>query len=244
MRLSEGGCGSSSAEANQQRDCVIILGATLSLTLLLVKLSQRTMSFKCPFCPKRLATNQGITSHISQTTACRDKLQTFYENLNAQLEQADAPSPPSEVQDEHDVDVDVEMQPEGPISPPDIPMDVPDESAPSPPRERHRVPIEEVPDEDDARTSPAAVDSEVWIDDYDEEKQAGVTMGTCKTSFKFHREQQKEAGVEPWSPFESEDEWELARWLMSAGVSQKKMDTLLKLKMVIRTSRCSPCSWK
>jgi hypothetical protein len=201
------------------------------------------MSFKCPFCPKRLATNQGITSHVSQTPACRDKLQTFYDNLNTQLEQAAAPSPPSEVQDEHDVDVDVEMQQEGPISPQDVPMDVPVESAPLPPPERRRgVTIEEVPDEDDTRTSPAAAESEVWVEDYDEEKQAGATMGACKTSFEFHREQQKEAGVEPWSPFESEDEWELARWLMSAGVSQKKMDTLLKLKMVIRISCCSPRS--
>jgi hypothetical protein len=46
------------------------------------------MSFKCPFCPRRLATNQGITSHISQTQTCRDKLNTFYDNLNAQLDQA------------------------------------------------------------------------------------------------------------------------------------------------------------
>jgi hypothetical protein len=68
--------------------------------------------------------NQGITSHVSQTPACQDKLQTFYDNLNTQLEQAAAPSPPSEVQDEHDIDVDVEMQQEGPISPPDVPMDV------------------------------------------------------------------------------------------------------------------------
>ena len=94
------------------------------------------MSFKCPFCPKRLATNQGITSHISQTPACRDKLQTFYDNLNAQLEQTTAPSPPSEVQDDHDINIDVEMEQEGPNSPPDVLMDVPAESAPSPPTER------------------------------------------------------------------------------------------------------------
>ena len=101
-------------------------------------------------------------SHISQTPACRDKLQTFYDNLNAQLEQAAAPSPPSEVQDEHDINIDVEIQQEGPISPPDVPMDVPVESVPSPPTERWRgVTIEDVPDEDDTRTSPEAVEGEV-----------------------------------------------------------------------------------
>lgn len=199
------------------------------------------MSFKCPFCPKRLATNQGLTSHISQTPACRDKLQTFYDNLNAQLEQAAGTSPPPEVQDEHDVNVDVEMQPEVSSSPPDVPMELPVDSAPLPQAERRRgVTIEDVSDEDEPQMRPEVVEGEVWVDDYDEERQAGATGAACKTNFEFHREQQKEAGVEPWSPFESEDEWELARWLMSAGVSQKKMDTLLKLKMVIKIF----CHWR
>ena len=80
--------------------------------------------------------NQGLTSHISQTPACQDKLQTFYDHLNTQLEQAAVLSPPSEVEDKHYVDVDVEMQQEGPSSPPDVPMDVPVESVPLPPSER------------------------------------------------------------------------------------------------------------
>jgi len=41
----------------------------------------------------------------------------------------------------------------------------------------------------------------------------------------------------PWSPFESEEEWEFARWIMTLGVSQKKIDSLLKLKMVSFESR-------
>jgi len=141
------------------------------------------MSFKCPFCPRRLATNQGITSHISQTQTCRDKLNTFYDNLNAQLDQA-----------------------------PNFSCDIPDDSAPAPSlqQERHRrATVEDAPDEDDA---PKLPEGEVWIDDYDEDRQAGATGQPCKTSFEFHRDQQREAGLEPWSTFESEDEWELARW--------------------------------
>ncbi|KAF8219804.1 hypothetical protein L208DRAFT_1546205 [Tricholoma matsutake] len=39
-------------------------------------------------------------------------------------------------------------------------------------------------------------------------------------------------GQEPWFPFPSEDEWELARWLMESAVSQSKIDSFLKLKAV------------
>lgn len=192
------------------------------------------MSFKCPFCPRRLTTNQGLTSHISQTQACRDKLNTFYDNLHAQLDQAGPSSTSGDEdaqQEEVDVNIDVEMGHDGSSSPPDISADVPDDPAPSPaPQQGRRATVEDAPDEDDV---PKLPQGEVWIDDYDEERQAGATVEPCKTSFEFHRDQQKEAGVEPWSPFESEDEWELAQWLMSAGVSQKKMDAMLKLKMVI-----------
>ncbi|KAF8950928.1 hypothetical protein BDZ97DRAFT_1636640, partial [Flammula alnicola] len=50
--------------------------------------------------------------------------------------------------------------------------------------------------------------------------------------FERHREMQKEQGDAPWAPFESEEEWELARWMMTSGASQKKMDSFLKLNMI------------
>ena len=197
------------------------------------------MSFKCPFCPRRLATNQGLTLHISQTQTCRDRLNAFYDNLNAQLEQAGPSSMESDEDAQRegvDVNIDVEMGHNESSSPPDISADVPDDSAPSPsPQRGRRATVEDVPDEDEALKLPQ---DEVWIDNYDEERLAGATGEPCKTSFQFHRDQQKAAGLEPWSPFETEDEWELAQWLVSAGVSQKKIDALLKLKMVIRHLYC------
>ncbi|KAJ7812872.1 hypothetical protein B0H14DRAFT_3112207 [Mycena olivaceomarginata] len=54
----------------------------------------------------------------------------------------------------------------------------------------------------------------------------------CKTYFQKLRDEQKDAGNAPWYPFESEDEWELAKWLMTSGLSQKKTDEYLKLKAV------------
>ncbi|KAJ7845019.1 hypothetical protein B0H14DRAFT_2182041, partial [Mycena olivaceomarginata] len=52
-----------------------------------------------------------------------------------------------------------------------------------------------------------------------------------KTQFEKLRDKQKNKGHAPWEPFESEDEWELARWLMTSGLSNKT-DEYLKLKTV------------
>lgn len=41
-----------------------------------------------------------------------------------------------------------------------------------------------------------------------------------------------EDGKAPWAPFESEEEWALAKWLMTSGTSQTKIDEFLKLKTV------------
>ncbi|KAJ7501398.1 hypothetical protein B0H11DRAFT_1653535, partial [Mycena galericulata] len=48
--------------------------------------------------------------------------------------------------------------------------------------------------------------------------------------FEKLREEKTAAGRAPWEPFESEDEWELARWLVTSGTSQTKVDEFLKLK--------------
>ncbi|THU94688.1 hypothetical protein K435DRAFT_798739 [Dendrothele bispora CBS 962.96] len=47
----------------------------------------------------------------------------------------------------------------------------------------------------------------------------------------LHQKRQAE-GKDPWFPFRSEKEWELARWLMTSGVSQKKIDEFCKLETI------------
>ncbi|KAJ7883702.1 hypothetical protein B0H14DRAFT_2564777 [Mycena olivaceomarginata] len=69
-------------------------------------------------------------------------------------------------------------------------------------RKRPRATVEEVEDED-----------ERFVEDFPDDLHAA-------------------AGNAPWYPFESEDEWELARWLMTSGLSQKKTDAYLKLNAV------------
>ncbi|KAJ7288109.1 hypothetical protein C8J57DRAFT_1027371, partial [Mycena rebaudengoi] len=91
--------------------------------------------------------------------------------------------------------------------------------AASPAKKRLRATVEEVEDEDDC-----------WAQNFPEAAQAGAAYEACRTQFEKLRDEQKGAGKSPWSPFESEDQWELARWLMMAGISLKKTDAFLKLK--------------
>jgi hypothetical protein len=60
---------------------------------------------------------------------------------------------------------------------------------------------------------------------------AGVVKAEADTKFERIRKKQEQEGVEPWTPFVDEDEWELARWL-AQNVGQKQADNFLKLPMV------------
>jgi hypothetical protein len=88
-------------------------------------------------------------------------------------------------------------------------------------RKRPAATVEEVEDED-AR----------YYQSFPEDRCAGAIFEKCQTHFQKMREEQEKQGRAPWEPFESEDEWELARWLMTSGLSQKKTDEYLKLKKV------------
>jgi hypothetical protein len=124
------------------------------------------------------------------------------------------------------VPVDMEGIDETPSADPpymeDSPVGSPVAAEPTPTtRKRPRATVEEVEDED-----------ERFVEDFPDDLHAGEPLEQCKTFFENLREEQKAAGNAPWYPFESEDEWELARWLMTSGLSQKKTDAYLKLNAV------------
>ncbi|GLB45368.1 hypothetical protein LshimejAT787_2200310 [Lyophyllum shimeji] len=115
------------------------------------------------------------------------------------------------------MDVDNEI-PHDLLQPPEAPQDQP---PPSDPLQRRAVEVEEVLDED----SP----DHRWVEDYP--GPAGSVYGRSQGTFEKYREKQEERGDPPWYPFESEAEWELARWLMTSGVSQSKIDSFLVRQM-------------
>jgi hypothetical protein len=79
-----------------------------------------------------------------------------------------------------------------------------------------------------------------YIEDFPEEYLAGATWGHCKPLFKSLDEEQKREGHSRWTPFEDEDEWQLAEWLIR-NVGQKQTDNFLKLPIVSFFSK-SPLS--
>jgi hypothetical protein len=102
---------------------------------------------------------------------------------------------------------------------------------------KHRkVTIEEVEDVDaperssDKGSTIGEGEEFEFIEDFPGE--AGTPGRRKKTPFEKLRKAQREENQEPWSPFADEAEWELARWLMTAGMSQTKIDEYLKLPIV------------
>jgi hypothetical protein len=192
------------------------------------------MTFSCDYCSARINTNQGLRSHISQSAACGRKY--FEANAPADAASDSGESVGSEVVDAGEIGEDfgdIALGSEGhPAISDDEMLDPPQQEdepnntdpastppAASPAKKRPRATVEEVEDEDDC-----------WAQNFPEAAQAGAAYEACRTQFEKLRDEQKGAGKAPWSPFESEDQWELARWLMTAGISLKKTDAFLKLK--------------
>jgi hypothetical protein len=60
---------------------------------------------------------------------------------------------------------------------------------------------------------------------------AGQPIRKEKTEFEKFRDNDGAAGREPWDPFSSQKEWELATWLMN-NVNQRATEQCLNLPMV------------
>jgi hypothetical protein len=69
-----------------------------------------------------------------------------------------------------------------------------------------------------------------------EPNEAAHPLGGGQTAFERLREEQTEAGLgsKPWAPFEDEEEWDLAQFLIKE-VSQTAADQFLKLSIVSKT---------
>ena len=98
---------------------------------------------------------------------------------------------------------------------------------PPPPHGEHQlhpqhVMVEDVPDNEDGGH---------YIKNFPEENMAGTTWGQSKPLFECIDDNQKREGGSRWGPFEDEDKWQLADWLIQ-NVSQRQMDNFLKLPIV------------
>ena len=190
------------------------------------------MRHQCPYCFTETGSQRGLHSHMMQKKTCRESMEAdayFSESASDIVnEQNDSNSPTNYPSD-------IEMDFEGPLhsrSPTSSvraasPVASPQPPASSSPNQRATV---EDAEEDDEDTDTDNKKEARWIEEFP--YPAGVPIGEGVSRFEEWRRDQVNKNEPPWSPFESREEWELAEWLITSGVSQKKIDAHLKLKSV------------
>ena len=182
-------------------------------------------SYQCSYCPKALPTAQGLSSHLAQSQRCKERLAAFYRV-------DDLPKVHDEPYNDNNIDADQEVHAN--LDDPNNDLEL------NPGVIHHPLPPVMVPN---APSDSSSEDEEVeevdtqYVNDF-----AGAGLPHAErsqTNFDQHFEKQRKSGEAPWTPFESEDEWELARWLMSSGLSQKQINEFLTLNKVYWPSlRC------
>lgn len=187
----------------------------------------------CGFCGKGpFPTHAGLSKHIQRAPACREaskeELCQYIANVwqeynpHTSVERSHTrDTPPSFLDDEYPdhINLDADINTAGDI-----------ESTGEPPT------VEEVPDD---RTQPHnSIPSQTipgntcFVETYPAEAKAGAAWGTGTPKFEAIRKEQAEIG-KYWGPFEDEDEWRLAEWLIK-NVGQTQTDKFLKLPIVSR----------
>lgn len=175
-----------------------------------------------------MPTLSAVNQHISQTATCR---QAWEKELTSRGRQpsrrsttTNAGSTPAS--DPESDTLDVEMENAGEDFEPQVhePPTPPEVLLPEPaPRKRRRVEIEEVEDVDDPRKQTR------WAQSYP--GNVATPLRQEKTRFEAWHEAQSVEGKSEWAPFDSQEEWDLAQWLMK-NVGQKSIDQYLKLPIV------------
>ncbi|CAK5272543.1 unnamed protein product [Mycena citricolor] len=178
-------------------------------------------SLRCRFCNFAVRTTRGLASHIAQRPACKQKLQETISRQAATTED-----------DEYfTADSSGSISPAATANP--IAEDNPDD-----PMLGNEAP----PPRDGAHSAAAVEDAnnDHYFEDY--EGPAGSIVEDCnvaKSAFDTLRQQQVQEGKMAWAPFESRADWELAQWLVTSGVSQKSLDTFLKLEKISNEGKTS-----
>ena len=176
---------------------------------------------RCPHCNTSKPTQKAINQHVQLTPACK---KAYNEQLTAirgspsprlsRKRKERSPSPPADILDDGD---DTGMQVADDFTPPVDPVPVQSQSK--------RTRIEEVEDEDNAPRPRYTR----FVKPYPRPVATPIRKG--KTKFETLLERQTADGKQPWEPFASKDEWQLATWLM-ANVGQTSTDEYLKLPIV------------
>ncbi|KAF8998093.1 hypothetical protein BDQ17DRAFT_1391771 [Cyathus striatus] len=91
------------------------------------------------------------------------------------------------------------------------------------------IPIHQKEEEEEDKNTNA---NQCYIEEFPPQFKAGAPKQHCTLKFQQFCDEQVEEERAPWHLFENDMEWELACWLMTSGISQKKLSDFLKLQAV------------
>lgn len=174
---------------------------------------------RCEFCGKGpFPTHAGLSKHIQRTSACRESSKKELEQYIANIQQATNPHIFIESLHAPDSDPNPDLNP----TIIDAEIDASDSITSLGPT------VEDVPRNP---LHPRIPGNTYFIETYPAEARAGAAWGTGTPKFQaIHKEIGKD-----WGPFEDEDEWQMAEWLIK-NVGQTQTDKFLKLPIVSRFS--------
>ena len=204
------------------------------------------MGHRCPYCFTDTESRRGLHSHMMQKKTCRERMEADayisesasetagankQNNSNLPTQhpnEADAENPASD--NEMDFD-ELPFHSSSPITDVQVAAAASPRVSPAASPQQPSSPNHLEDADNDNEHAEADDDTESrWIEDFP--YPAGVPIGEGVSRFEEWRRDQENKNEPPWSPFKSREEWELAKWLITSGISQKKIDAFLELKTV------------
>ena len=202
-------------------------------------MSHVPLSFPCQYCGQNFKTSKGRSNHLSQFKKCQTQLMEASKKLQARKRtREDIGSQCSDADSQKSGNIDDDnsgMMDFDPSTPEYAPQDdsLTGNGSDEPVRKRNKVTIEEVPDIDSQ--GPGDNFGEDYVEDFP--WSAGEPTGkTKRTPFEKISRDQRKAGKEAWGSFKDEEEWDLARWLMTSSISQTRMNEFMSLP-IVRTTK-------
>lgn len=190
----------------------------------------------CEWCYRDFPTKAAKSQHIGKSQSCSKKRLRAFKRLNRTLNphgQLNLPAPPLD-----NSAADKENEPpfdEADLAPPilitsNISATSPNSPATTtPPFDQnaqppsHRARVEEVPE--------PVPTSQRFVESFPASKLAGASFGESQTIFEAIRDDQILRGAEILGPFKTDEEWQLAKWLIK-NVGHNATEQFLKLAVV------------
>jgi len=172
-------------------------------------MSDRFEEYRCRYCGFKTTTGARLSSHISQSPACLDRIVADNRPTPNSHKRHRSPTPGASGNLDDQPQLNDELLYSSLLKG-------------QPSTKRVRVEVEDIP---------------IKMDNISEEFKppAGVPRpkpSNMSNDFERLQEGQRASGSEPWAPFSSIEDWDYARWVMNSDLSQKKIDEMLALDLV------------